>query len=447
MQTEEKLKRLEDLSIFLAYNTNVDVITHIDKGFASHFSKEEVVKAKEKNPKLLENKTDLLTAVLDCMEKGQGNEIQITSQRFKDWLEENLDVEEKRLGGQAGIMSNLLSKLGCDTVLYTTNLSEEQASLFDDNENLKFPCVEGGELNFNHPSECYKDIPTKKNWILEFLEDQDLFGVTTEENSRFIASSPYRHENLELGELEEKIGELAEYVDCMILAGYHNLLKEYPDGSTWREHLVSARKFIKEVKKRSPGTKIQIEFSAIHRKDLRKAILKEIVPLADVFSFDPNELALVQKDLEIEKKAPGVDSPSELVEVLKEILKKLDVDGVSIHAHHYFLSVSRGYMDPEAVKKGFEFARNAVRVRASGEELTEENLKESEDLDPSARGEELRRKLGENLGNEKFAESGVYRDDFDIVMVPNKIYENPELSVGLGDVVSATSFAMENAIR
>ncbi len=447
MQTEEKLTELKDLSIFLAYNTNVDVITHIDDEFKDLFTEEEGKKAKKQEPKLLEDKVDLLTAVFDCMEKGQGNEIQITDKNFRNWLENNLTTERKRLGGQAGIMSNLLSKLGCETILYTTNLSEEQASLFEANDKLKFPHVENNKLKLDHPSECYREIPTKKNWIIEFFEDQELFGVQAEENSRFIASSSYRHENLELGEVEGKVEELAESVDCMILAGYHNLLKEYPDGTTWKDHLNSAKEFLRRIKDVKPEINVQIEFSAIHRKELREAILKEVVPLADILSFDPNELELIQKDMNITKKVPKPEEPYKLSKALEKLVEKLDVSGVSMHTHYYYMSVSRGYIDPEFIKEGFKFARDAAWTKASGRELRPENLAKAEEVEPSEKGKEYRRSLADSVQDQKLAATGVHRDEFDIVMVPNKLYEDPELTVGLGDVVSSTSFAVENALR
>ncbi|MFP4116059.1 MAG: ADP-dependent glucokinase/phosphofructokinase [Candidatus Aenigmatarchaeota archaeon] len=447
MRLEETLKKLEGLSIFLAYNVNTDVITHVDDDFRSLFSEDEIEKAKEQDPKLLNEKEDLLTGVLDCMERGMGNEIQIENPELKKWMTENVKCDEKRMGGQAGIMPNLLSKLGCRSIVYTTNLSKEQAALFEDNENLRFPVVEDGELKFKHPRKCWKDIPTKKNWIIEFFEGQELFGVKAGNNSRFIASSPYKQENLELGEIEGKTEKLAEEVDCMILAGYHNLLEEYPDGIDWREHLESAKDFIKNVKKVSPETNIQIEFAASHREKIRKAILKEVVPLADVFSFDLNELDLIEDDLDIRDEVPGPDSPVKLMEIMERVLNKLGVDAVSIHTHHYFLSVSRDYVDPEPIREGFKFARNAVWTKASGREVTPENLREALRVQPSERGEKYREELGEYLSDENFKEEGIHSANFDIVLVPNKIYEDPELSVGLGDVISATSFAVENALR
>ncbi len=447
MQTEEKIRKLKDLSIFVGYNTNIDVITHIDKDFRNLFTEKDAERAKEQDPKLLGDKIDLLTGVLDCMEKGQGNEIQIISQGLKNWMSENMKEVGKRLGGQAGIMSNILSDLGCETILYTTNLSKEQAFLFGKNKNLKFPIAGNTGLRLEHPQKCYREIPTKKNWILEFSEGQELFGVRARENSRFIASSPYRHENLEIGELEERVEDLAERVDCMILAGYHNLLEEYPDGTTWRDHLESSKNFLRTVKGCSQEIKIQIEFSAIHRKELRRAILKEVVPLADVFSLDQNELGLIQNDLNISEGSPDPEKPYEMSEVLKKLVEELGIGGVNVHTHHYYMSVSRNYIDPMYIKEGFEFARDAAWTRASGRKLSHENLEKAEDVEPSEKGKEYRRSLADSLQDQKLVATGVHRDGFDIVMVPNKLYKDPQLTVGLGDVISSTSFAVENALR
>lgn len=447
MEVKKASEKLRNLSIFLAYNTNVDVIKHLDEDFVELFSEEEVEEAKTVDPEKLEGKVDLLGGIFEAMRKGTGDEVLINKDEFKNWLEENIQPEEKRMGGQTGIMSNLLSNLRCNTIVFTSTLSKEQTSLFEDTENLKFPIIENNELHLKHPKECWKDIATKKNWVFEFFEGQEIFGVTANSNSRFIASSKSKRDDLETRGIEEYVQELVDGLDCMILAGYHNLNEKYPDGSTWREHLESAKDFIREVKREKSDLKVQIEFAASHQKEIREAALEEVGPLADVLSFDLNELDFIMNDLEIEGGAPERNSPVEMYKVLKEIIKKLGIESVRIHTLNYFLSVSKNYVSPEIIKEGFEFARNLVWTKASGRNLTKENIEKAVDERPSKKGIRLRERLGEYFHDEEFKESGVRKGRFDTVMVPNKIYENPKLSVGLGDVISASSFALENALR
>lgn len=441
------MEALNDLSIFLAYNANVDVIKHIGEDFEENYTGEQVREAKNRNPEKLSDRVDLLAAIFNCMRKGIGDEILIKTEEFKGWLEEEITPDEKRMGGQAGIMSNLLSMLGCRTVVFTPVLSKEQSRFFEKNENLLYPVVEDDELELKHPEECWKEIETKKNWIFEFFDDQELFGVAAESNSRFIASSEHELDNLEIGELENRLDDLVSSQDCMILSGYHNLKRKYGDGSTWREHLESAKDFIRSSKEINPDLKIQIEFAASHQKEIREATLEEVVPLADVISFDLNELDFIMDDLGIDEDVPDPESPGRLNEVLKSIIEELNIEAASIHTHHYFMSVSRDYVDSEPIKKGFEFARNVVWTGASGADINLENTKEAEKVNPSERGFELRNRLGEFLGSEEMKERGIHRGEFDTVVVPNKIFENPRLSVGLGDLISASSFALENALR
>jgi ADP-dependent phosphofructokinase/glucokinase len=55
--------------------------------------------------------------------------------------------------------------------------------------------------------------------------------------------------------------------------------------------------------------------------------------------------------------------------------------------------------------------------------------------------------MADFLDDEEFKSTGIHRGEVDIVMVPNKVFKNPKLTVGLGDIVSASSFALENALR
>ena len=61
------------------------------------------------------------------------------------------------MGGQAGIISNLLACLGLKKVVaYVPWLSEEQAEYFVASDNLLHPKVEDGKVILKHPLEAFK---------------------------------------------------------------------------------------------------------------------------------------------------------------------------------------------------------------------------------------------------------------------------------------------------
>ncbi len=88
------------------------------------------------------------------------------------------------------------------------------------------------------------------------------------------------------------------------------------------------------------------------------------------------------------------------------------------------------YVEREAVEEGFRFAAAAVAARALHGEMDSKSLGKGLEVPVSGEGEKETGSLEPGDG----------------VAVPNRVVEDPVNTVGLGDVASACSFVLENAM-
>jgi ADP-dependent phosphofructokinase/glucokinase len=446
------LEAIREYPIFLAYNANVDALVRVDADLAETLDPPADPAGEAKAPDRLGTKADLATAIARSMKRGEGNEIPMTPSLAAE-LEDELTPDEQRMGGQAGIMSNLLSVLGASPVVYTYLLSETQRSMFQRPEAVRFPVVEDGQVDLRPVSEVTNADRTKINWVFEFSEGTEFFGVRAAEDTRFIAASRPMEFDLTADDLDPVVDQVGEVVDGAILAGYHNLTPDHvPDG--YDERLLHGREFIRGL--RSGGTSsIQVESAVTHDEALRDGIVGRILPEADVFGLDTHELDMFVADLDLDRSAapdvsaPERPDPSSILRryrTLAALREHLGVDCLKLHAMDYHLAVleAGGYRSPATVRRGLEFAAVAAAAKATHGRLTcVEDLETGLTVSPSESGHEAVEALAAALGEQ--SRDGTLAAPT-VVACPNRVVEDPTSTVGIGDVVSSSSFALENAL-
>ncbi len=196
---ERDLAALEELSVFVAYNANVDAIVRVAEELASFLDRPSDP-GKTGPAKPLESKRDLAAAIARTMAAGHGDEIAMTD-AFAATLEAELKPD-----GQAGIMTNLLTALGTAPITYTYLLSERQLSMFDHPEAVRYPVLEDETVSYVSLPEAETAERTKINWVFEFREGDEFFGVRATGGSRFIAASRPPEFDLTAGDLETPRG-------------------------------------------------------------------------------------------------------------------------------------------------------------------------------------------------------------------------------------------------
>ncbi|QLG61866.1 ADP-dependent glucokinase/phosphofructokinase [Halorarum salinum] len=453
---ESDLEALRELPVFVAYNANVDGIVRVDQSLETYLDRPPGVPGEAVPPDRLASTLDLATAITRSMATGEGDEIAMTAE-FAARLEAELVPDRTQMGGQAGIMTNLLSVLGAAPIVYTYLLSETQQSKFERPEAVRFPLVEDGRVLFVPLGSIVNTDRTKLNWIFEFDEGEELFGVRAAANTRFIAASRPPEFDLVAGDLDPVVDQVGAVIDGALLAGYHNLTREHVDEGYEAAHR-HARDVVRRL--RSGGEfPVHVEYAATHDRELRESLTELILPEADVVGLDTHELDLLRRDLGLEPAPPaelvavdrelredGVEDESilEQYRTLTAVRERLGVDCLRLHAMDYHLAVTDDYLPVEAVRRGLAFAAvNAASKAATGRITGPTDLRRGLEYDPSAAGGRAIDALADHVGAS--TDDGALCTPT-IVACPNRVVEEPASTVGIGDIVSSSSFALEVAV-
>jgi len=460
------LEALRDLPLFVAYNANVDALVGVDADLEAFLDRPDGVPGETTPPNRLTSKRDLATAITRTMAAGEGDEIAMSAE-LATLLEAELAPDREQMGGQAGIMTNLLSALGAAPVVYTYLLSETQLSMFDRPDAVRFPLVDDGRVRFVPLERATNTDRTKINWIFEFRKGAELFGVRADANTRFIAASRPSEFDLTADGLDPVVDQVGEAVDGALLAGYHNLTRENLDAPYEQVHR-HARRVIRRL--RSGGdVPVHVEYAVTHDEDLRRSMAEYILPEADVIGLDPRELRLLGGDLGVDVAGVTIDSAEDATDAagdatdaaggergrdstaildhyraLSTVRERLGVPCIRMHAMDYHLAVTDDYLPADAVRRGLEFAAiNAATKASTGHVRAPEVLETGLEHPPSDAGRDAVRSLADRVGAS--AEDGAVCTP-GVVACPNRVVESPAGTVGIGDIVSSAAFALEVAI-
>lgn len=450
-QLKSSLEELQGLTLFIAYNANVDALIQVDADIGMYLDRPGGVPGETEPPNRLTSKRDLATAITHSMKAGEGDEIAMIAELAAQ-LEAELIPDRRQMGGQAGIMTNLLSSLGATPVVYTYLLSETQLSMFERLNAVRFPVVEDDRVRFVSISDAINTDRTKINWIFEFEKGTDLFGVRAEENTRFIAASRPPEFDLTADGLDPIIDQVGTNVEGALLAGYHNLTQENVD-TDYEQALNHARNVLRRL--RSGGNlPIHIEYAVTHDDDLRLALTELILPEADVVGIDTHELHFLCRDLGI-RPTPrdhlvnyvSGDTEAMILDdyrMLAAVRDHLGVPCIRMHAMDYHLAVVDDYLPVDSVRRGLEFAGvTAAAKAATGNIASPQDLERGLEYDPSDAGRVAIESLADDTGAS--TKDGTLCTPT-VVAVPNRVVEDPAGTVGIGDVVSSASFALEVAL-
>jgi ADP-dependent phosphofructokinase/glucokinase len=438
MDLQSALDALSGYPVLCAYNANVDGIRRVDSNLESALGPPG--NAPEGR---LDSRSELAAAVAATMERGHGDERAMTDTFAAD-LEAGLTADEQRLGGQAGIMTDVLATLGAAPVLYTYLLSKRQRAQFTRPDAVRFPVVDGGGLELRPLDDAPLARKTKLNWIFEFDAGDTFFETTATDASRFIAAS--RPDEFDLHTpVDDDASELGERVGCAVLSGFHSVNREYESGKTFEECLDNATSFLRAV---GEHARVKVELGVTHDAAVRRELRERIVPEADVVSLDSRELDQLRDDLGLDRPRPERGDPDDIVrryETLERVRDRLGVGALSFHAKSYFLAVfDDRYLPPSAVREGFDVAAVVAAAKAEDGLVTgAADLDDATRFARSTAGTDAVARLAAHRGVDTIDEA---LEAPGVVAVPNRVVDRPTSTVGIGDAVSVTSFALANAV-
>ncbi|TGC08449.1 ADP-specific phosphofructokinase [Methanolobus halotolerans] len=453
--------------VFVAYNSNIDAIKHINeeemKKLVGILGCGAIQEKMARYPRVIDSPVDFMARLIISMRDGKAAEVPTHTVDLHDWLMDNLVFDYARMGGQAGIMSNLLANLGLNKVItYVPWLSEEQAEYFVDTPNLKYPAVEDSELVLKHPKQInYHGQKPKVNWIIEFSKGMNVCCAgecfTVPRDNRLIVSSRPDWLRIDMdSELYERIPQLRQDIDGAILAGYQIIREEYGDGLTYHHYVEKAVNVIESLKACNADMPIHVEFTSIQNKVIRKAILTDIVKKhVTSLGLDTVEVANALNVLGYEELAFAVMSKDEksviaLYEGAVILLKELELQIVNIHSLGHFISlVSEDHpVTIEDHREALLFASILAATQASiGKISSIDDAEVGLRVPVYEKGYEDLQSLAAYLirqgicSMDEFEEGCVNALGHSLVIVPTKVVHDPAGTVGIGDAISAGAFA------
>lgn len=452
--------------MFVAYNSNIDVIKHLTeedlRRLMELFDEAEIQKKVETYPREIKEPLDFMARLLISMREGKAAEIPTHTSDIHEWLKAHLGFDYARMGGQAGIISNLLARLELKKVVaYVPWLSEEQADYFVASDNLLHPKVESGKVVLKPPREAFKPgIESKVNWIFEYSRGLEVTcngsNFKVPRDNRLIISSRPKWIRLDMDrEIYEQLESFFP-IDGAMLSGYQMIKEEYEDGSTYKDYVSHSVKVIEKLKALNPQLRIHVELTSIQNRVIRKAILTEIVARhVHSLGLDTVEVAnalnvLGHEELSysvIRKEENGITS---LYHGAVQLLKDLSLERVHVHSLGFYICVlAKGHpLTLREHRDALLFSSTLAAAKAlTGDIENFESAAAGLEVPVSDKGiEDLENfKLycvGKKLCTpEEFEFGYIYGADHDAVLIPSKVVEKPKSTVGIGDTISAGAFA------
>ena len=429
-----------------AFNTNIDAVIKIsgarlaEMAVAVKLSPADLQKTETK----LNTPQDVVRGILKCFASGIAEEWLCEDKRVYEWMRNNLGYDRLQMGGQAGIVANVLAVLGVQNVLAHTNSHPKlQADLFVDADNLVAADADSVMRKARAVNRT-TDEPLI-HWIIEFdagdrFEYGDIVYVCPKAN-RFIAT--YDTANIELKINNGFIKYLDETgFEYMVLSGFHTLTAER--GGV--ERIEAVVPLIQKWKRQNPRGIIHLELASTQDKTVRLAIVEKLASLVDSVGLNEREaldvLEVVAPQMYAATEKQRLSAPV-LFEILRVLKQKLQTPRIQLHFFGLYLTLQNKNfaLTPTANKRGMMLAATVAASKAgTGSIESRDNLLWAHGLPISEMSVAALNALAAYLEKPELAQTG-FADitDWDLIAIPTILVDKPKTLVGMGDTISSVS--------
>lgn len=439
------------MKILCCYNVNIDSVCTIDGAKVAKYIRARDCKIK--NPSdCIRSMDDLLAHLLLCMKNGTGGEYPLeTPDAIGDSSLLVKDAPTLRLGGNAGIAADVLSRLGASLVIpNVAALSGRQAALLS-GDAIRIPCYRDGDddcdIALLKPHDAVRDgAEEAMHYVFDFKKGEEIplpdpdQSIIAPENNRIIAT--YDSVNTAL-HIDSAFGEFSDAniteMDGVLVSGFHLLHNTYPDGSTYLDHACRAIKQLKGWKSSNPGLRIHFESGDFLDRNIRDHVISCISDVVDSIGMNEEEFLGADADF----------SATGIIEKAVRTIDELQISRLCIHARDFIVSVlDPAYIDHESEIDALNAGAIAAAARAKVGAVNPASLHLAmNDVKPSDAGV---RECSEVQGyfNGKSIGNGVHLElnDYSVCIVPSLLCEHPVTTVGLGDTMTAGVFLRELAL-
>lgn len=441
--TLDKVKKVRAAAT--AFNTNIDAVLKISGCRIAELAEAVGLTQQdldEDKSTALSSAKDVVRGIVKCFSRGIAEEWIAEDKTVYDWMVGNLGYDRLQMGGQGGIVANVLGVIGVQKVYaHANSLPKLQAEQFLKLDNL-LSFDEKGEAKPAYQIDRKTDIPLI-HWIIEFDKGDSFVFAGREcvcpKSNRFIAT--YDPLNLHLvvdkNFVKHMQGNAADYV---ILSGFH-ALTERNDGVRLQ---AEALPYIEAWKKN--GAILHLEIASTQDKAVRRAIIETLAPKADSVGINEREAIDILEVIGEEELAQACEKDTHscnLFEALVRIKKKLGCKRIQLHMFGLYMTLQdKGFViSPEENLRGMAAAATVAAGKAgTGNINTPENLLWAAGREVSDTGLKELGDLAVCIGNAQLPETGLAEyEGFDLIAVPTILVEKPVTLVGMGDTISSVS--------
>jgi ADP-dependent phosphofructokinase/glucokinase len=410
------------MNIICAYPVNLDAIHNV-RG-------EEIARllegAREGEPKICEkiaDLDDLVSSLLFCMQSGSGAEILIEKEEVARRIEASFSWHH-RLGGNAGIMANVLAARGAMPVLNAPALSKRMAGMLH-------PCVRFAiQGSLVEPNQAVNEREMV-HFVFEFAAGTAVktsgSEVVAATSNRLIATfDPLNSRLYTDSDFDSFCRKSIRNFNGALISGFHLV-----PFSGFREIYEEKMAQIASWRDGNPELYTHAEMGSFQRPEIMKYLVASLP--ADSIGLNEDELALICGP------ASGWRATLAAAERLR---RSLELQRVAVHTRDYILSVMLSLIPAEEEAKALICGADAaatlastgslegelpLRVNPAGLKARDEFI--SEGATPSGRGAFVT--CGEAIAT----------------LVPSLQVDHPRFTVGLGDTATATIFHQELKAR
>ncbi|MBD3219734.1 hypothetical protein GF314_00705 [bacterium] len=443
-------------SVLSVFNTNIDAVRTItpevfqalveqagDPGIGGDDGRREIA-----------SPADLVRGFVACFRGGIAQEWLVTGEETYRWLDAHVGYDRLQMGGQGGIIANVMATCGIRSVLvHAASLPAQQGALFVDRPNL-LSATGDGRLAPAHRIDRAADVPLV-HWILEFRRGDTIrIGseeITCPKSNRFIATWDPLNFTLSIdSNFVEAVDAHESPLEYCMLSGYQMLSEQLAGGGTSLERIAASKRIVDRWREKSPGLVVHFEFASTQDAVVRRQLFAEMGGWADSMGLNEQELIdVLEVAGEADLAAACRRSPSsvDLFEGLRWVFEHAGVSRIQLHFFGLYLTLQKkGHRhDPVQTRNGMTLAATIAASKAgTGSIDTTENLLwahghpigEAAGRELTALAEHLARSDGES----RLAETGIHEGErFDVVAVPTIIVDDPVTLVGMGDTISSLS--------
>lgn len=444
------------------FNANIDAVLRVTPKKFETLMRDEGATEEifEPGPKRIAARHDLLRGFLECFRDGIAQEWLVMNRETFDWMQTAIGHERLQMGGQGGIIANVMAVCGIPRVaVHCASAPAQQTMLFLDEPNL-FAAATDGSWTPAASLDRKNDAPLV-HWILEFDGDAEIRvgdrSVRAPKSNRFIATyDPLNFAlHIDAGFDHAMSTHHPDGFEFILLSGYQMLSEHLGDleSGAGIRRIEDSWDVVARWKEQHPRAIVHFEFASTQDEAVRRALCEKLIPKCDSLGVNEQELISILEVLgetDLAREARALDSVS-LYRGLETVFRRLRIPRIQLHMFGLYITIldpaaaSRGAaFAPESNLRGMTFAatlaaakagtgtleNHATLLWAHGREVSDRSLQELTALD-----EHLAARLGAGMA----ARGIVEVEGMTVIATPTILIDKPVTLVGMGDTISSLS--------